>query len=48
MRRLVLGLLLLLLGPAVVLGESPPAVTIRVVDLAEVGSEPLVVSLGVT
>ena len=48
MRGLVLGLLLLLLAPAVVLGESPPAVTIRVVDLANVGSEPLVVSLDVT
>lgn len=48
MRRLVLGLLLLLLAPAVVLGESPPTVTIRVVDLAAVGSEPLVVSLDVT
>ena len=48
MRRLVLGLLPLLLAPAVVLGESPPAVTIRVVDLAEVGSKPLLISLHVT
>lgn len=48
MRGPGLGLLLLLLAPAVVLGESPPAVTIRVVDLADVGSEPLLVSLDVT
>ena len=47
MRRLALGLLPLLLAPTVVLGESPPAVTIRVVDLADVGPQPLVVSLDV-
>ena len=48
MPRLVLGLLLVLLAPASVLGEAPPAVTIRVVDLAEVGPEPLLLSLDVT
>ena len=48
MRRLAVGLLPLMFWPTVVLGESPPAVTIRVVDLAEVGPEPLVVSLDVT
>ena len=48
MPRLVLGLFLVLLAPASVLGEAPPAVTIRVVDLAEVGPEPLLLSLDVT
>lgn len=48
MRRLALGLLPLLLTSAVIKGETPPAVTIRVVDLADVGPEPLVVSLDVT
>ena len=48
MRRLSLSLFPLLFSPAVVICETPPAVTIRVVDLAEIGPEPLVVSLDVT
>ena len=48
MRRLALSLLPLLFAPAIAVGETPPTVTIRVVDLAEIGPEPLVVSLDVT
>ena len=49
MRRLLaLSLLSLLLAPRPVGAEAPPTVTIRVVDLAEVGPGPLLVSLDVT
>lgn len=47
MLRLALGLLPMLLAPGAIKGESPPAVTIRVVDLADIGPEALVVSLDV-
>lgn len=48
MRRLALGLLSLLLTSGSVGAETPPTVTIRVVDLAEVGPVPLLMSLDVT